>query len=93
MKRALAIMIVFAFVGMFATLSHAADMPKPIHKLVHGVVDIVKSPLEIYDHTKHEVDQAKHKPFGFLKGIVESPFYIIKKAGHGLVDVVTFPIE
>jgi len=64
-----------------------ADMPKQIDKLTNGVVDIVTSPLELI------IDEADHMPLGLLKGLVESPFHMVKKAGHGAINVVTFLID
>ncbi len=93
MKKAVVLAVIMTFSILFAAPLYAADLPRPVDKLVHGMIDIVSSPLEIYHHTSHEVDSAKTKAFGFVKGLVESPFYVIKKAGGGLVDVLTFPIE
>lgn len=83
----------FTFVFSMAVSAYATDMPKPIHKLSSGLVEILKSPIVLVDHTKMEVDGAKYKPFGLLKGLVTSPFYMVKKAGFGVIDVATFPIE
>ena len=93
MKKAVVLAIIMTFAVVFAAPLYANELPRPVDKLVHGFVDIVTSPLEIYHHTSQEVDSAKVKPLGFLKGLVESPFYIIKKGGGGLIDVLTFPIE
>ena len=83
----------FAFVLSMATLSHAGDLPKPVHKLAAGVVDVVTSPIEIYDHAKGAVEHSDRKVLGLFKGLIESPLYMVKKAGHGVVDAVTFLIE
>ena len=90
MKKVLLIAVVFAFA---ATVATAAELPKPVHKLATGTVDIVKSPIELYDHSKAEMDASTHKPFGLFKGLVEAPFYMIKKAGAGAIAVATFPVE
>ncbi len=93
MKKIMVFFISFIFVLSMSTLSQAADLPKPVHKLAHGAVDIATSPVEMFDHVKSSIDNSKCKVLGLLKGAVESPFYMLKKAGHGLVDVITFPIE
>jgi hypothetical protein len=93
MKKLLCLAVVFAFVMSAAAPLYAADLPKPVDKLAKGTMDIVKSPLALYDHTKSEIDGADHKLLGFLKGAVTSPFHMVKKAGGGVMDVATFPIE
>ena len=70
-----------------------AGLDTKIDKLSKGLVDTVKSPLELYDHTKKSIDDADYKAVGLIKGLIEAPFHVIDKAGHGLLDVVTFPVE
>ncbi len=93
MKKAMVLAIIMTFAIFLAAPLYAADLPRPVDKIGHGLVDIVTSPLEIYHHTSSEVDHANTKVWGFFKGLLESPFYVIKKAGGGLIDVLTFPIE
>ena len=93
MKKALCLAIAFAFVMSMAAAVYAADLPKPIDKLTKGTVEVVKSPLAIYDHTKKEMDHADFKPLGLFKGLVESPFHVIKRAGGGIIDVATFLVD
>ena len=83
----------FTFVFSMAVSAYAYDVQKPIHKLANGTVEIIKSPVVLIDHTKAEMQGASYKPFGFLKGLVTAPFYMVKKAGSGVLDVATFPIE
>jgi len=93
MKKVLLIAIAFAFVLTMVMPIYAADLPKPIDKLTKGTVEIVKSPLAIYDHTKKAMDDSDFKPLGLFKGLVESPFYVVKRAGNGILDVITFPVD
>ena len=93
MKKSLFLVMAFVFVSSLAASSYAADLPKPVDKFAKGMVEIVKSPAVLYDHTKLEMDKSSYKPLGFFKGIVESPFHLVKKAGGGAIDVVTCPIE
>ena len=93
MKKIMVLAVIMTFAILFAAPLYAAELPRPLDKLGHGFVDILTSPLEIYHHTSSEVDHANTKAFGLLKGLLESPFYVIKKAGGGIVDVLTFPIE
>ena len=65
----------------------------PMTKLKTGLTDIVKSPLEVVDHTKAEYNAATFKPFGFMGGLIKGAFYMGKKIVGGVVDVVTFPID
>ncbi len=72
---------------------HAADLPKPVDKFAKGTTEIVKSPIELYDHTKKSIDSSDHKVFGLFKGLMMAPFHMVKKTGHGVLEVATFPIE
>ncbi len=65
----------------------------PMEKLKKGFTDIIKSPLEIVDHTKAEAKEAKFVPFGVIGGLLKGTFYMGKKVVGGVIDVVTFPIE
>ena len=82
-----------AMVLAFASPVLAGNMPYPIENLSNGAVEIVKSPIEIYDHTKGEMDHANFIAFGLVKGLVESPFYVTKKLGHGVLDIATFLVK
>ena len=93
MKRAIVLMMAFAFVLSFAAPIMASEMPAPVDKLGHGFMDVIKSPLELYYVPKDEMDSADHKAVGFFKGILKAPFHVVKKAGGGLIDIVTFPIK
>ena len=93
MKKIMVLSVIMTFVVLFAAPLYASELPRPLDKLGHGLVDIVTSPLEIYHHTSDKVNSEDQKVLGFFKGLVESPFYMIKKLGGGVVDVLTFPIE
>ena len=93
MKKALLMLMAFAFVVTTAALVYAGDLPKPVEKFTKGAVEVVKSPLAIYDHTKYEYDGSDMKFLGLLKGLIESPFHVAKKAGTGAIDMATFPVE
>ncbi|MCA9407774.1 MAG: hypothetical protein H6755_05330 [Candidatus Omnitrophica bacterium] len=92
MKKALVLFIVLALIGMAAPV-FAGDMPAPIDKLTGGFVEIIKSPLALYEHPKSEMEGHDHMAIGLVKGLVEAPFHFVKRAGGGVLDVVTFPIE
>lgn len=93
MKKAFIIFAAFAFVLMMAAPVLSADLPRGVDKIVNGTIDVVKSPLVIYDHTKAEFDGADNKAYGLVKGLIISPFHLIEKAGGGLLEIVTFPID
>lgn len=93
MKKVLSYVVVVAFVFGFCSVSMAADLPRPVEKIKDGTVDVIKSPLVIYDHTKAEMDKSDFKAFGLVKGLIESPFHLAKKAGSGVLEIATFPIE
>ena len=93
MKKFVCLIVVFAFIAASVSVVLAGDLPKPVDKFTKGAVEVVKSPVSIYDHTKGEYDKSDIKPLGFVKGLVESPFALLKKAGGGALDMATFPIE
>ena len=70
-----------------------AGLKGSVDKITNGTMEVVKSPIVIYDHTKASMDSANYLAFGFFKGLVESPFHVVSKAGKGLLDIATFPIE
>lgn len=92
MKKALFLTVALAFV-MMAGSTYAAEMPRSVDKLVKGTTEVLISPMVFLDHTKAEIDKAEFKGVGLMKGLIESPFYVVKKAGGGLLKIVTFPIK
>ncbi len=88
MKKLMVVAVVFAVVAMFSTPVYAG-----VDKLKSGLTDIVRSPLEIVDHTKAEFKDSTFKPFGLMGGLLKGTFYMGKKLVGGVIDVVTFPIE
>jgi len=93
MKKLLCLLVVFAFLAGGVSFALASELPKPVEKLTKGAVDVIKSPILIYDHTKDEYDKADTKALGFFKGLLESPFKVVHKAGSGALDMATFPVE
>ena len=92
MKRVLLVAVVFSFVVGVAA-SAFAELPKQVDKFAKGTMDVIKSPLVIYDHTKSSIDTADYKAVGLFKGLLESPFHVVKKAGKGALDMATFLID
>jgi len=93
MKKTVILAVAFTFVVSLTAPAFALDLGKHVKKFTNGTMEIVKSPLVIYDHTKSEIDAADYKVIGFVSGLVTSPFHLIHKAGMGALDVATFPIE
>lgn len=91
MKKTMSLIVAVALMFVFA--APAMAMSGPMEKLTSGVVKIVKSPLIIFSHTKTEMDSHLSTPVGFTKGLVESPFYMLKDIGGGLIDILTFPMD
>ena len=92
MRKLLSIMVASVFIfGSIATAS--AAMPRSIDKLVKGITNVVESPIVLFSHTKKEMDKADHLAYGLGKGLLTAPFHAVKKAGDGIVDIATFPIE
>lgn len=80
--------MVCAVVLVFST-PVSADMAK----LKSGLTDIVKSPMQVVDHTKAEYNAATFKPFGLVGGLIKGTFHMGKQIVTGAVDVVTFPMK
>jgi len=93
MKKGFLLALAFVFVMSMACPVFAVDLNKSVDKFVDGAMEVVKSPMVLYDHTKDEMDMADHKAMGLLKGLLEAPFHMAKKAGDGMLDMITFPIE
>jgi hypothetical protein len=91
MKKLTSLALAVAFAVVMATPVFAADLSKSFDKFVGGTIDVLHSPVELITHP---VDGAKDGHImGFTKGLIKAPFYMLKKGGHGIVDMVTFPIE
>lgn len=93
MKKAFSLIVIVMFVMGIAAPLYAADLPRPVEKITHGTLDVLQSPVVLFDHTKSEVVEADHKIVGLFTGLLTAPFHMIKKAGTGVLDIVTFPIE
>ena len=91
MRKALSIVMAVAFLVMLTVPAFA--LPKPVEKLKGGVVDVVKSPLELGKYTLDETKSADIKPIGLLKGLIYGAAHMIKKAASGAVDIATFPVD
>ena len=87
------IIAVVVAVVLFSFTSSVVALPEPINKLKGGVMDIVSAPLEMYTHSAVAVKAADFKPFGLIGGLLKGTAYTIKKAGSGVVDIVTFPVN
>lgn len=92
MKKTVTVFIVLAFMAAIAAPAFAS-VPKSMEKLINGAKEVTFSPVEIYDHTKISMDKEDYLAVGFVKGLLTSPFHVLKRAGNGLVDIATFPIE
>ena len=93
MRKTIFLLLTFAFVLTVAAPVMASDLPKPIHKFTTGTMQVITSPFVIYDHTKSEVSGADFKAVGLVKGLLTSPFHMVKQAGSGAIDMATFPID
>lgn len=93
MKRAIILTLALTFVVAFAGSVFAYDLNKPMDKLTSGVVDVIQSPILIYQHPMDTMKNDDTKVVGFLKGVIETPFKIGEKAGGGLINIATFPVN
>ncbi len=95
MKKTLTVILALVFVLSFAISSYA--LPDPVNKLYGGFKEIVHSPLDLGTTVMDEMKTPDLKvyamPFhligGIFKGIVNMGYHV----GHGVIDVVTFPIK
>lgn len=93
MKKTYLLAFALAFVMSMGAPLYAADLPAPVDKIVTGTVDVIKSPLALYEHPVDRMEEGDHKMMGFFKGVLEAPFHVVKRAGDGLVHIATFPIK
>lgn len=93
MRKTICLAIAVAFVFALAAPVFAMDIKTSVDKATEGLIEVVKSPLVIIDHTKKTYDDGDNKLFGLGKGLVESPFHMVDEAVHGLIKFVTFPID
>ena len=92
MKRAFILTLTVAFVVAMSGAVFAYDLDKPIDKLSTGVVDVLHSPMLLIEHPVESMENSD-KPIGLFKGLIETPFKILTKAGHGVINIATFPVE
>ena len=91
MKRTLSFIIATAVVVAFSAPSFA--YPRPVEKLKGGVVTMVKSPLEIREHTMAEAKPGSFMLFSVPGGMLKGTFYMARNMVRGAWDVATFPIS
>lgn len=96
MKRAIGLLMVFAFVVSMTAPSFAA-LPEPIDKGFHaikgGTVDLVSIPYDLAKGTYDETKAADVKPLGLFGGLMKSSAEGAKKAVTAAVHIGTFPLE
>ena len=92
MKKVLILSMALAFVVSMSAPVLASGLDKPIDKLTGGFVDVLESPMLIVKHPVDTMDK-DGKGVGLVKGLIETPFKIVTKAGHGAIDIATFPVE
>ena len=88
-KLVMLLMVLFFLVGTTAVYA----LPEPINKLKGGVEQVLKSPLEVPNHTMDEYKAANFKPFGLLGGMIKGAAYMVKKGVSGALDIATFPLK
>ncbi len=91
MKRLIALVMGLSLVLFLS--SPLLALPAPVEKAKSGVVDIIKSPLEIGHYSMDEIKGAHFKPFGLMGGVMKGTAYMVKKSISGAFDVATFPLE
>ena len=91
MKRAIAVVVVFAFVLILSAPAFA--LPAPIEKLKGGVEAVIKSPLELPKVTRDEIKSSDFKPYGLVYGLMKGTYHTVDKAVKGALDIASFPIK
>ena len=89
MKKAIALVMVFAFVITFTAPVLAAS--KPLDKAYHGVEKIVKAPMHLMHDPVDEYKAATFKPFGLFGGIMKGIGYTVVEMIHGAMEVIVSP--
>jgi len=86
MKRIVSLLLI----GMLLFVMTAPAYADGESKLKSGVKQIFTSPKIAYETIVEEKDASEFKPFGILGGICKGTFYMLKDAGQGLINVLTF---
>lgn len=88
MKKIIRLLVAFAFVLTLSVPAYAG-----MEKLTDGFVQVIKSPMQLIERPKMGMEELDSMPVGFTKGLIESPFYMLKDIGSGLLNMLTFPID
>ena len=91
MKKAFIVFAAVLFVVSFTVPLYA--LPHPIEKLYDGGKTVLKSPLQVVDHTTKEVQSAQFKPFGLIGGFLKGTAYMVHDIVSGVYTMVTCPID
>lgn len=65
----------------------------PLEKLARGITNVATSPGEFIYQMDPAIDAAPDVVTGYIMGIFKGAFYTVKRAGVGLYDILTFPIN
>lgn len=94
MKKLLVTTVALAFMlTVSAPLVSAEVMDRSVKKLADGTAEVIKSPLALVEKPMDGYKDHEYPLIGFTKGLLKGPFHTVKRAGHGVVDIATFPIK
>lgn len=93
MKKVKILGVVLGFAVFCAAPAFAEDMPAPIKRFGNGLVDVIKSPLQLFEQPKAEMEAADNVAVGLFKGILKAPVAMVEELGEGVFDMVSFPVE
>ena len=71
----------------------ASDAMSVGDKFEEGFSNIFKSPKHTIDHMKHIGTHHDPKFISYPRAVLESPAALVDSLGHGLVDILTFPVH
>lgn len=94
MKKLLVVSVALAFVfTVAASVASANVMERSVKKLADGTAEVIQSPLSLVEEPMDGYKEHEYPLIGLAKGLLKGPFHTVKRAGHGAVDIATFPIK
>lgn len=77
----------------FAEVKVPEKVKSSVNKLSRGVANVLSAPLEIGKQITLEWRATDHKHLALVGGLLKGLGYTFKRAGSGLLDIVTFPVR
>ncbi|MCA9400816.1 MAG: hypothetical protein KC713_04255 [Candidatus Omnitrophica bacterium] len=91
MKKVFTVFLMLSLVSLASVARAEGELPECLKKLGQGLEQILKSPGELVETPKEEIENTDNNWWGAAKGFFKAPFAFLQKLGKGAVDVITFP--